>query len=37
MPRRSHAVREDLLHMPDAPGVGLEWDEGAAAANLAEL
>jgi hypothetical protein len=26
-----------LLHVPDVPGVGLEWNEDAVAANLADL
>jgi L-alanine-DL-glutamate epimerase-like enolase superfamily enzyme len=25
------------LHIPDVPGVGLEWDEDVVAANLADL
>lgn len=33
--QQPYAVRDGLLHIPDAPGLGLEWDEGVVAANLA--
>jgi mandelate racemase len=29
--RRPYEVREGLLHVPDAPGIGLEWNENAVA------
>jgi len=29
-----YAVREGFLHVPDAPGIGLEWNEDAVRANL---
>ena len=32
-----YAVRDGLLHIPDVPGVGLEWNEDAISANLASL
>jgi mandelate racemase len=32
--QKPYDVRNGLLHIPDAPGVGLEWDEDAVAANL---
>lgn len=32
--QRPFDVREGQLHVPDAPGVGLEWDEDAVAAHL---
>jgi mandelate racemase len=35
--REPYAVRDGMLHVPDAPGVGLEWDEDAVAANLADI
>jgi mandelate racemase len=35
--RRPYAVRDGMLHVPDAPGVGLEWDEDAVAANRFDL
>ena len=30
-------IRGGLLHIPDVPGIGLEWDEGVVAANLVSL
>ena len=30
-------IRDGLLHVPDRPGVGLEWNEEGVAANLADL
>ena len=30
-----YAIKDGLLHIPDVPGVGLEWNEDAVAANLA--
>ncbi len=35
--QKPYEIRDSLLHIPDTPGVGLEWDEGAVAANLAEF
>lgn len=32
--QKPYDVRNGLLHIPDVPGVGLEWDEDAVAANL---
>jgi L-alanine-DL-glutamate epimerase-like enolase superfamily enzyme len=32
-----YEIRDGLLHIPDVPGVGLEWNEEAVAANLANL
>ncbi|WFU17377.1 enolase C-terminal domain-like protein [Bradyrhizobium sp. CB3481] len=34
---RPYEVKHGLLHIPDAPGLGLEWNEGAVAAHLASL
>ena len=34
--RRPYEVRDGMLHIPDLPGVGLEWDEDAIAANRAD-
>ena len=34
---RPYEVRDGLLHIPDVPGVGLEWNEAGFAANLADL
>jgi mandelate racemase len=31
-----YEVKDGKLHIPDAPGVGLEWDEKAVAAHLAD-
>jgi mandelate racemase len=35
--QKPYEVRDGLLHIPDVPGVGLEWNEDAVAANLADL
>jgi mandelate racemase len=32
-----YRIENGLLHIPDVPGVGLEWDEDAVAANQANL
>ena len=33
--QRPYDIREGQLHIPDVPGIGLEWDESAVSANLA--
>jgi mandelate racemase len=33
--QRPYAIKDGMLHIPDTPGVGLEWDESTVAANLA--
>jgi mandelate racemase len=33
--RRPYTVKDGALHIPDAPGVGLEWNEDVVSANLA--
>jgi mandelate racemase len=35
--QKPYEIRDGLLHIPDVPGVGLEWNEDAVAANLADL
>jgi mandelate racemase len=35
--RRPYEVKDGMLHIPDAPGVGLEWDEDAVEAHRADL
>ncbi|MBR0752871.1 mandelate racemase [Bradyrhizobium jicamae] len=35
--QRPYDIKDGLLHIPDTPGVGLEWNEKAVAANLASL
>jgi len=35
--RKSYRVEGGLLHIPDVPGIGLEWNEDAVAANRYEL
>ena len=35
--RKPYDIKDGLLHIPDVPGVGLEWDEDAVAANQVEL
>jgi mandelate racemase len=32
-----YAIRNSLLHIPDVPGLGLEWDEAAVAKHLVDL
>ncbi|HYM99255.1 MAG TPA: enolase C-terminal domain-like protein [Aestuariivirgaceae bacterium] len=34
--QKPYAIRDGMLHIPDLPGIGLEWNEDAVAANLAE-
>jgi mandelate racemase len=34
--RQHYEVKDGKLHIPDVPGVGLEWDEKAVAAHLAD-
>ena len=34
--QRPYDIREGRLHIPDVPGVGLEWDESAVRDNLAK-
>ncbi len=33
--QRPYAIKDGMLHIPNTPGVGLEWDESMVAANLA--
>jgi mandelate racemase len=35
--QRPYEIKDGMLHIPDSPGVGLEWNEEAVAANLALL
>ena len=35
--QRPYDIKDGLLQIPDAPGVGLEWNEEAVAVNLADL
>ncbi len=35
--QRPYEIKNGLLHIPEVPGVGLEWNEKAVAANLAQL
>jgi mandelate racemase len=35
--QRPYEIRDGLLHIPDVPGLGLEWNEDAVAAHRAEL
>ena len=35
--QKPYKVGDGWLHIPDVPGVGLEWDEEAVAAHLADL
>jgi mandelate racemase len=33
--QRPYEIKDGMLHIPNSPGVGLEWDESVVAANLA--
>ena len=35
--QRPYEIKNGLLHIPEVPGVGLEWNEKAVAANLAQF
>jgi mandelate racemase len=35
--QKPYEIRDGLLHIPDLPGLGLDWNEDAVAANRAEL
>jgi mandelate racemase len=35
--QKPYDIKDGLLHIPDVPGVGLEWDEDAVAANQVHL
>jgi mandelate racemase len=35
--QKPYEIRDGLLHIPDVPGVGLEWNEEAVAASQANL
>ena len=35
--QQPYLIKDGLLHIPEVPGVGLEWDEKAVAANLADF
>jgi mandelate racemase len=35
--REPYIIRDSLLHVPDVPGTGLEWNEDVVKAHLAEL
>jgi mandelate racemase len=35
--QRPYDIRDGLLHIPDVPGLGLEWNEDAVAANQVEV
>jgi mandelate racemase len=35
--QRPYEIKDGLLHIPDAPGIGLEWDEQTVAAHLADF
>ncbi len=35
--QKPYDIRNGLLHIPDVPGVGMEWNEDVVAANLADI
>jgi mandelate racemase len=34
--QRPYEIKAGQLHIPDVPGIGLEWDEKAVSAHLAD-
>lgn len=35
--QKPYAIKDSLLHIPDAPGLGLEWNEDAVKAHLVQI
>jgi mandelate racemase len=35
--QKPYAIKDGRLHIPDVPGIGLEWNEGAVTAHQVEL
>jgi len=35
--QQPYEIKDGLLHIPDAPGIGLEWNEDAVTANMADF
>jgi mandelate racemase len=35
--QKPYEIKNGFLHIPDVPGVGLEWNEDAVAANQVDL
>ena len=35
--QRPYDIKDGRLHIPDVPGVGLEWNESAVKANMASF
>jgi mandelate racemase len=35
--QKPYEIKDSLLHIPDVPGIGLEWNEDAVAANQADF
>ncbi len=35
--QKPYEIRDGLLHIPDVPGIGLEWNEEAVSRNLADI
>jgi L-alanine-DL-glutamate epimerase-like enolase superfamily enzyme len=36
-PMRGFDIKDGLIHIPDVPGIGLEWNEDAVTANRADI
>jgi len=34
---RGFDIKDGLIHIPDVPGIGLEWNEDAVTANRADI
>ena len=35
--KKPYVIKDSLLHVPDVPGIGLEWNEEAVAANRVDM
>jgi mandelate racemase len=35
--QKPYLIKDSLLHVPDVPGIGLEWNEDVVAANRVDL
>jgi len=35
--QKPYAIKDSFLHVPDVPGIGLEWNEEVVAANRVHI
>jgi mandelate racemase len=35
--QKPYDIKDGLIHIPDVPGIGLEWNEDAVKANRADI